>query len=370
MSRIAGAAALALIALTPSCGSVEMSAREERATLERYGVAVTLPPGWHAKLTRATVEAATTPVIPSGNDVSLGDADLFVRVFECEPEPEFLAEWQRTHPAGHPRPFTAAEFGPPDFRGDNPKGHSFAQRNFSLAGRYFDLFVESGAATPPEDAVAGLNELVGSLEVRAGDFYPGTIEPPRFALTDGWHVGSYGGGEVRAADFASAWAATIPYRNGPRDLPPFATLETLQPDGILIWVGFARENRFPPTDELRKRRPLLSAPLRARHAQGGFGWRGRSGRPRSTGCGAGSASSTTSTCGSSTAAASRRPSSAHARRRCSIGWSFRTGEAGSSTGGGRSRGSPAREAPSGCGAGSRPRGPFRSRLRRASCAGC
>jgi hypothetical protein len=207
---------LALIALAPACGSVDTPAHPERETLERYGIAVSPPAGWHARLTRATFEAATTPVIPEGNDVSLEDVDVLVRMFEYEPEPSFLAEWQQTHPAGPPRPFTAGEFGPPEFR----------------------------------------------------------VEPPRFPPAPGWHAGSYGGGEVRATDFASAWASTVPYRNGPRDLPPAATLETLPPDGILIWVGLARENRFPPTDELRKTRPLLSVPLQAGHAQGGPGWEG------------------------------------------------------------------------------------------------
>lgn len=274
MTRVAGIA-LALIALAPSCGAVERPAREGGPTLERYGIALTLPPRWHARLTRATVEAATAAVIPAGNDVSLGDADLLVRLFEFEPEPEYLLETQRTHLDGRPNPFTAAEFSNSELGGDNPKSPGFARRNFSIAGRYFDLFVESGAAKPSKAAVAGLNELVASLEVRAGDFYPGTIEPPRFAPADGWHAGSFGGGEVRATDFGSAWAATVPYRNGPRDLPPAATLETLPPDGILIWVGLARDNRFPPTGELRARRPLVSVPLQVGHTQGGFGWEGQ-----------------------------------------------------------------------------------------------
>jgi hypothetical protein len=276
VSRIAGIVAVALVALAPACGSVGSPAREGRTTLERYGIAVTLPPGWHARLTRATVEAATTAVIPEGNQASLGDADLLVRLFESEPEPEFLTEWQRTYPAGPPRPFTASEFGRPDFEvAHHAKSHGFASRDFSLAGRYFNLFVESGQLNPPADAVAGLNRLVGSLAVRAGDFYPGTIDPPRFPPATGWHTGSYGGGEVRATDVASAWASTVPYQNGPRDLPPAATLERLPPDGILIWVGLTRDNRFPPTSELRKKGPQLSVPLQVGHTQGGFGWEGQ-----------------------------------------------------------------------------------------------
>jgi hypothetical protein len=277
VTRLLGLVAAALIASALACGGVESLPREESATLERYGVSVTVPPGWHARLTRATVEAATVPDIPSGNDVSLGNDDMLVRLFEAEPEPQFLEETRRFHPDGLPAPFTAEGFGPPEWGGGNPKGHGFARRNFALSGRYFDLFVEAGAVKPAEDVVAGLNELVRSLEVRAGDFYPGTIEPPRFRPGAGWHAGSYGGGEVRAGDFASAWAATVPYRNGPRDLPPAATLETLPADGILIWAGVARENRFPPTSELRRREPRVSVPLRVAETEGGFGWEGQVG---------------------------------------------------------------------------------------------
>jgi hypothetical protein len=274
VARSARILAFALMALAPACGSAEAPGREASARLERYGIAVVPPPGWRARLTRATVEAATSAVIPAGNRVSLGDADLLVRVFEYEPEPNFLVEWKQTHPDGPPDPFTAAEFGPPESDTFNPR-HGFARRNFSLSGRYFDLFVESGAAKPSKHAVAGLNELVASLEVRAGDFYPGTIERPRFPPATGWYTGSFGGGEVRATDFASAWASTVPYRNDPRDLPPVATLETLPAEGILIWVGLARDNRFSPTNELRPRRPRVSVPLQVGQTQGGFGWEGQ-----------------------------------------------------------------------------------------------
>lgn len=264
---IARLLAVALLAVAPSCGAVDAPTQEGSPRLERYGIAVTPPTGWHMRLTRATVEAETAA------------GDLLVRLFEYEPETDVLLELQRTHPPGRPGSFTVSEFGSPALGGDNPndnpKGRGFAQRNFSMAGRYFDLFAESAAAKPSEDAVAGLNELVASLEVRAGDFYPGTIEPPQFAPAEGWHTGSHDGGEVRATDHASAWAATVPYRNEPRDLPPVKTLETLPPDGILIWVGLARDNRFPPTGELRLRRPAVSVPLQLGQAQGGPGWEGQ-----------------------------------------------------------------------------------------------
>jgi hypothetical protein len=263
VTRIASVVALSIVVLGPSCGTAEGPTQRGDAALERYGVAVTPPAGWHARLTRATVEAETST------------GALIVRLFEYEPATEMSLEIRRTHPPGQPSPFRAAEFGAPELGGDNPKGQGFARRNFSLAGRYFDLFVESASAVPSEDALAGLNKLIASLDVRPGDFYPGTIEPPRFAPADGWHPGFDGGGEVRATDHAAAWASTVPYRNGPRDLPPRDTLETLPADGILIWVGLARDNRFPPTVELRRRSPVLRVPLQVNAMQGGIGWEGQ-----------------------------------------------------------------------------------------------
>ena len=270
--------ALALLALaTAACVAAAPEAADPGRSLERYGIRIAVPEGWHARLTRATVEAATVPLASVRPQKSLAAGDMLLHIFEFEPAPAYYgaAELERAYAEGRPRPFSLDEFGPPEFGGDNPGNHGFARRNFLLAGRYFDLFVESGSLKPPADAVSELNELLASLEVRAGDFYPGTIRPPRFPPLPGWHVGSGDGGEVRATDHAEAWASTVPYRNGPRDLPPVRTLETLPDDGILIWVGLARDNRYPPTSELRRRLPKVDLPLDLGQMRGGVGWEGQ-----------------------------------------------------------------------------------------------
>ena len=88
-------------------------------------------------------------------------------------------------------------------------------------------------------------------------------------------MGAGGAGPVRASDYAEAWAATVPYLNGPRDLPPVRTLETLPADGVLLWVGLARDNRYPPTSELRRDQPRVGIPLRLGEMHGGVGWEGQ-----------------------------------------------------------------------------------------------
>ncbi len=274
---------LALLALplllAGGCGgtvdSSEPSAGER--ALERYGIAVVVPEGWHARVTRGTVEAATVPLGERPAARRLGLDDLAVDVYEFEPVPGSFHGWEidRTHSSGPPAPFRVEEFGPPDCCDDNPGDRGFARRNFRVAGRYFDLFVESGSLQPTPERVAELNELLSTLEVQAGDFYPGRIAPPRFEATQGWHVGAADGGEVRATDYAEAWAATVPYLNEPRDLPPARTLETLPPDGVLLWVGVARDNRYPPTSEVRRGLPHIQLPLRLADMKGGPGWEGQ-----------------------------------------------------------------------------------------------
>jgi hypothetical protein len=204
-------ALLVLALVCTGCGAVDADVGS-REPLERYGIAVTPPPGWHVRLTRGRVEAANVPLGAPGQKPELGAADLYAQLFEYEPVPQATeASLARSYADGRPRPFITADFGSSELPGEDTDDHGFARRNFRLGGRYFNLFVESGAWYPRD--VAALNELVASLEVRTGDFYPGTIEPPRFAPLDGWWVGHGGGGEVRANDMAEAWAATVPYRN-------------------------------------------------------------------------------------------------------------------------------------------------------------
>lgn len=268
---------LALLAAT-ACGASGSEPGASQRSLERYGIGITPPDGWNARMTRGTLEAATGPLGRAGQPVKLGAGEVYVRLFEFEPDPALFGagpqELASAYASGPPRPFAAGDFGPPEL-GANPENAGFATRNFSLAGRYFDLFVESGAPTPSARTVDALNELVASLDVRAGDFYPGTKELLRFPPSDGWYVGSGGGGEVRATDYAAAWASTVPYRNGPNDLPPVRTLQELPADGILLWVGVSRDSRFSPTAELRRDPRPVDLPLRLNQTAGGPGFEGQ-----------------------------------------------------------------------------------------------
>src|SRR4029077_19082718 len=112
-----------LLAVTTGCGAMRAAAGASDATIERYGIQATIPDGWHARLARGTLEAATVPLGADVQHVDLGAADVVARLFEFEPNPPELPGEEQTHPEGAPQPFTAAEFGPPEGGGDNPGGH-------------------------------------------------------------------------------------------------------------------------------------------------------------------------------------------------------------------------------------------------------
>lgn len=126
-------------------------------------------------------------------------------------------------------------------------GHGFARRTFQLSDRFFVLFAEAGERMPSGSALAGVNELLASLVVEPGDFYPGTVAPARLPRRAGWFVGTSGEDEARAeGEFTTSWASTIPYADEWNVLPPFKTLTRLPRDGIVIWLSLSRTNRFPP----------------------------------------------------------------------------------------------------------------------------
>ena len=53
-------------------------------------------------------------------------------------------------------------------------------------------------------------------------------------------------------EFTTSLAATIPYADEWNALPPFQTLERLPREGIVIWLGLSRTNRFPLPKPARK----------------------------------------------------------------------------------------------------------------------
>jgi hypothetical protein len=103
-------ALLVLALVCTGCGAVDADVGS-REPLERYGIAVTPPPGWHVRLTRGRVEAANVPLGAPGQKPELGAADLYAQLFEYEPVPQATAaSLAHSYADGRPKPFITADF--------------------------------------------------------------------------------------------------------------------------------------------------------------------------------------------------------------------------------------------------------------------
>jgi hypothetical protein len=238
-----------------------------------YGLSITLPAGWHGRIRRGAVQAATFPLaaeasgwVHEDDARRLGADDVVVSVFETAPEntspPPSREEYP---PLVDPLSFGASDLESWDGITEDSKlsGRGYRRTSFELSGRLFVAFVETGSWPPTPSTLAGLNELLGSLEVEPGDFYPGIVEPPRFRSRGGWFVGDSGRTDVDAdGEFTTAWAATIPWIDDWNALPAQKTLGQLPRDGIAVWVLAERDNRFVPTPEGDRRHPPDASPFR------------------------------------------------------------------------------------------------------------
>jgi hypothetical protein len=229
--------ALLLIAAVFAAGCGAAAEEPRDATLHRYGISVTLPSGWTGHIEHGAIRAR--------------GPGATVDIFEDEERPGE----SEVYPPGRPR------LSPEDVGEEG----SALRRLFSLSGRRFVVFV-----APRDAPLAAVNDLLASLEVEPGDFYPGEVAPARFAPRRGWHLGTSGPSDVRAeGEFVTSWAATIPYRDTWNALPPSETLERLPPDGILIWVALTRTNRFEPEY------PAASLPVRVADMDCHSSWEGQ-----------------------------------------------------------------------------------------------
>jgi hypothetical protein len=283
----------ALGALASGCGAVETpeQARQVGATPStsrplgpRYGIAVTLPAGWDGRIGRGALHAGSFPLpgdAPGWTRTAakgLAPDDVLVTIFENEPRRSPPLQAGEYPELNGPLRLDTGDFEPFDgvTEDSGATGNGYARRTFRLSGRFFVLFAEAGERVPPPAALAALNELLASLAVEPGDFFPGTVAPARFPQRAGWFVGTGGPDEARAeGEFTTAWAATIPYADEWNALPPFETLRRLPREGIVIWVGLSRSNRFPPRREGDDTFPAREPPFSLAEFEPRGAWEGQ-----------------------------------------------------------------------------------------------
>jgi hypothetical protein len=205
---------------------------------------------------------------------ALDAEDVIVFLFETDGA---AGEELPRYAEGVPR-LTEEDFGSSDglTEDSSRSGHGYARRLFTVSGRHFALFAESGARPPSSGALRGLNELLASLRVEPGDPYPGTVEPARFAPRPGWHLGTSGPDERRAShEWTTSWASTIPYEDEWNALPPFKTLLRLPEAGIVVWVSLSRTNRVPPHPDGNETFPPREPPFLLEEFERRDSWEGQ-----------------------------------------------------------------------------------------------
>jgi hypothetical protein len=202
--------------------------------LAGYGIDLALAPGWHGRIAEClTLDTATFDL--SGVDLTAsfpgGPDDIAMRLIEH---------------GGSDAPFVTArlppELVPTEFVApDGEQVPALTSRSFVVGGRQFVLLVLAGSLPPSPAAVAEANEILATLRVEPGDFYPGQVDAATFAAAPGWHTGTSGPAEVEPGGTqTTSWASTVPYGDGPYDFPPHETLAALSPDDIAIVAWLSR----------------------------------------------------------------------------------------------------------------------------------
>ncbi len=168
--------------------------------LHGYGMSITIPPGWHGRITHGLVRVR-------------GEG-LFFEIRESTPEarpdPFFR---RRTVPTLHATDFRSAEH----------------HLGFTLSGRQFALLPFPAQRVTPS-AIRTANDVLRSFTAKPGRFYGQALPPARFPMEPGWFVGARGGKLLAEGGQTETWAATVPYRDPPLQIPPHRTLRRLAPD--------------------------------------------------------------------------------------------------------------------------------------------
>lgn len=240
------------------------------AALSRYGLTIEVPAGWEGEISRGALRLANgaLPRAQLGPRALEPDA-VVVELLEREPSPD---EWGGIRASAGPPAFAADDFAAPE-PGTAPGDHGVARRFRTIAGRAFVLFAESGSRPVARAALREANAALSTLEVEPGDYYPGAVAPATFVAAPGWHTGDGGPFERRPwGEQTQSWAATVPYADGPFDLPPRKTIARLPEDGVLIWVGLSRA--WNP-DAPGRRSPIREHPYRLADFEAHAEWEGQ-----------------------------------------------------------------------------------------------
>jgi len=229
---------VSLFAFLTACGS-----NGPGAQVERYGISLDVPEGWRAEVSRGVIR------------IDRGDVSVALREYETS-RPGEAAYFKRPWPV---------RLATSDFERRHDEDETALL--YSVADRLFS--VHPGKSVPAPAELDELNAALASIEVEAGDFYPGSIEPVTFLPRPGWHAVSSGATPRYAhGEAVHTAAATIAYLDEPNALPPRRTLEVLPRDGIVAAVSVSRSSGW-------LRAPRHAPPYRLSDLDGRVGWEGQ-----------------------------------------------------------------------------------------------
>jgi hypothetical protein len=271
--RPLGAIPLLILVLT-GCGGDDRAASSSGPTAVHHGdgVRYVLPAGWnvaphsltpHLVNPRELFTAGTGRLaagdglcaqVPSAALAAMRAQDVLVTVQE-------RAGAVGGFPA-RPRRFALVQSSPSDAdqcAGPHP---AFASHVFGFRdrGRAFHALVAIGHSAPQVRVREAL-AILDSLRSRPAPFST-RLHAARFPRAAGWRTRVGGRAhEGRCLRQRTSWAATVPFTDGPSDLPPHTMIQSLPADGIIMavtqWVDRCRR-----LQGIRALRP----PLRLDHA--------------------------------------------------------------------------------------------------------
>jgi hypothetical protein len=223
-------------------------AADPTEAIDDFGIHMTLPSSWRGILfccpgAGPSLIAATVPItdLYVGSSVRrrLGADDVFLVLSEND------ASAIHYEPVVLPVGVQAEDDCPTCEIMDNgtspPRDHSLFYRSFAVAGRQFDLFVEMGDATPTDEQLAEVNDVLATLEITPSESSsPGDspVAAPEGPISverpAGWIRKDVTLSAPRAPRLVAVYG-TWDFPTG-GDCGPEAALQDLPADGAMVWI--------------------------------------------------------------------------------------------------------------------------------------
>jgi hypothetical protein len=215
-------AAIALLLSGVACSASEKQ-------IHGYGMSMKVPPDWQGTISHGLVRL-------QGDGLRLWIRESSSPTSGVEP---FFR--RRSVPA-----LRASDFGVEQHLG------------FRLSGRRFAVLLPS-PSRPSAAAIDVANAALRSFTAKPGNYYGQRLPPARFPARSGWLVGVQSGKLYAEGGQTATWAATVPYRDPPFQIPPRRTLARLPNDGAIICIFLGRDSalRGGAVNSLRIRPQLI-----------------------------------------------------------------------------------------------------------------